>query len=278
MLLKDVAKNLGVSVPQPRHALSIQCNPFFETTSDTTMNSSSKCSAQILMALEGINQSYHIGDRVIPVLRNISLNLWQGTTCAILGASGSGKSTLLNILGLLDRPVSGRFHFAGQDMLTASVDELAAIRNREIGFVFQAFNLLPHLTALDNVALPLTYRGMSRHEARAHALGQMQRVGLAGHAAHRPAELSGGQCQRVAIARALIGDPSIILADEPTGNLDGTSAADVMDLLLTLNREQGVTLAVVTHDASVAKQLDRRVEVIDGGLHELSVPEAGRYE
>ena len=192
------------------------------------------------MTLEGISQSYHIGDRVIPVLRNISLSLWRGGTCALLGATGSGKSTLLNILGLLDRPASGRFHFAGQDMLNASMDELAAIRNREIGFVFQAFNLLPHLSALDNVALPLTYRGVSRSEAHAHALDQMQRAGLADHAMHRPAELSGGQCQRVAIARALIGAPSVILADEPTGNLDSTTATDdVMDLLLALNRERG---------------------------------------
>lgn len=242
------------------------------------MNNPSKCNAQILMTLEDIHQSYSIGDRVIPVLRNISLKLWQGTTCAILGSSGSGKSTLLNILGLLDRPVSGRFHFAGQDMLNASVDELAAIRNREIGFVFQAFNLLPHLSALDNVALPLTYRGMSRHEARAHALDQMQRVGLSSHAGHRPAELSGGQCQRIAIARALIGDPSIILADEPTGNLDSSNAAGVMDLLLALNREQGVTLVVVTHDVSVAKQLDRQVEVINGRVCELPFPETGKYE
>ncbi|MCL6486675.1 MAG: ABC transporter ATP-binding protein, partial [Janthinobacterium lividum] len=126
------------------------------------MNSSPECSAQALMTLEGVSQSYRIGDRVIPVLRNISLTLWRGKTCALLGASGSGKSTLLNILGLLDRPASGRFYFVDQDMLNAGVDELAAIRNREIGFVFQAFNLLPHLTALDNVALPLTYRGMSR--------------------------------------------------------------------------------------------------------------------
>ena len=207
------------------------------------------------MTLEGISQSYRIGERVIPILKNISLTLWRGTTCALLGASGSGKSTLLNILGLLDRPASGQFRFADQDMLTASVDELAAIRNREIGFVFQSFNLLPHLTALANVALPLTYRGMSHHEAHAYALDQMRRVGLAGHAEHRPAELSGGQCQRVAIARALVGNPAIILADEPTGNLDSTTAAGVMDLLLELNRERGVTLMVVTHDASVAKQL-----------------------
>ncbi len=150
------------------------------------MNSSPECQAQALMTLEGVSQTYRIGDRIIPILRNISLTLWRGKTCALLGASGSGKSTLLNILGLLDRPLSGRFQFAGQDMLTASVDELATIRNREIGFVFQSFNLLPHLTALDNVALPLTYRGMLRHEAHAYALDQMRRVGLAGHAAHRP--------------------------------------------------------------------------------------------
>ncbi len=241
------------------------------------MSSPPENSAQALMTLEGVSQSYRIGDRVIPVLRNISLSLWRGGTCALLGASGSGKSTLLNILGLLDRPTSGRFHFAGQDMLNASMDELAAIRNREIGFVFQAFNLLPQLSALDNVALPLTYRGASRSEAHAHALDQMQRVGLADHAMHRPAELSGGQCQRVAIARALIGDPSVILADEPTGNLDSTTATDVMDLLLALNREQGVTLVVVTHDPSVAKQLNRQIEVFDGKVHEASIPEAGGH-
>ena len=241
------------------------------------MNSSPECKAQALMTLEGISQSYRIGERVIPILKNISLTLWRGTTCALLGASGSGKSTLLNILGLLDRPASGQFRFADQDMLTASVDELAAIRNREIGFVFQSFNLLPHLTALANVALPLTYRGMSHHEAHAYALDQMRRVGLAGHAEHRPAELSGGQCQRVAIARALVGNPAIILADEPTGNLDSTTAAGVMDLLLELNRERGVTLMVVTHDASVAKQLDRQIEVFDGKVHEASTPEAAGY-
>jgi len=233
--------------------------------------------AQALITLQEVCQSYRIGNRVIPILRNISLTLWRGTTCALLGASGSGKSTLLNILGLLDRPLSGRFHFDDQDMSTASVDELAAIRNRQIGFVFQSFNLLPYLTALDNVALPLSYRGMSRHEAHALAFDQMRRVGLASHAEHRPAELSGGQCQRVAIARALIGDPAVILADEPTGNLDSATAADVMDLLLELNRNQGVTLLVVTHDASVAKRLDRQMEVIDGSLREASLPEAGEY-
>ena len=158
------------------------------------MNSSPECQAQALMTLEGVSQTYRIGDRIIPILRNISLTLWRGKTCALLGASGSGKSTLLNILGLLDRPLSGRFQFAGQDMLTASVDELATIRNREIGFVFQSFNLLPLLTALDNVALPLTYRGMLRHEAHAYALDQMRRVGLAGHAAHRPGRPSNCCC------------------------------------------------------------------------------------
>lgn len=241
------------------------------------MNSLPECDAQILMSLEDVSQSYHIGDRVVPILQNISLNLCRGNTCAILGPSGAGKSTLLNILGLLDRPASGRFLFAGQDMMSASLDELAAIRNREIGFVFQAFNLLPHLTSLDNVALPLTYRGMPRHQARTYALDQIRQVGLAGHATHRPAELSGGQRQRIAIARALVGGPSVILADEPTGNLDSTTAAGIMNLLIELNREQGVTLVVVTHDTSVAKRLDRWIEVNDGKLHEVSILDADGY-
>lgn len=235
------------------------------------MNSSPECNSKTLISLDGISQSYCIKERVIPVLIDVSLDIFIGNTCAIIGASGSGKSTLLNILGLLDRPVSGGFNFSGQDVLNVSVDELAEIRNREIGFVFQAFNLLPHLSALDNVALPLTYRGISRSEARAHALEKIERVGLVDHAMHRPAELSGGQCQRIAIARALIGSPSVILADEPTGNLDSTTAAGVMDLLLTLNCEQGVTLVVVTHDLLVAKRLNRRIEVFDGKVHEASI-------
>lgn len=221
---------------------------------------------QPLITLARVSQSYRIGDREIPVLRSISLNIEQGSTYAILGASGSGKSTLLNILGLLDRPISGQFSFAGQNVLHLSVEELAVIRNHEIGFVFQTFNLLPHLNALDNVALPMTYRGIPKNEARSLALKQIIRVGLASRISHRPAELSGGQCQRIAIARALIGSPSLILADEPTGNLDNAATVSIMDLLLSLNLEQGVTLVVVTHDSSLAKQLGRQIEITDGEI------------
>lgn len=219
---------------------------------------------QPLITLERVSQSYRIGDREIPVLRSISLTIERGSTCAILGASGSGKSTLLNILGLLDRPTSGQFSFSGQNVLHLSLDELATIRNREIGFVFQTFNLLPHLNALDNVALPMTYRGIPKNEARSLAFKQIDRVGLTSHITHRPAELSGGQCQRIAIARALIGSPSLILADEPTGNLDSAATVSIMDFLLSLNQEQGATLVVVTHDSSLAKQLDRQIEITDG--------------
>ena len=233
------------------------------------MSNQSENGSNAILTLTHLNQSYHIGERVVPVLKNVSLQFWRGKTYAILGASGSGKSTLLNIIGLLDRPLSGQFHFADKDMLSASVDELAAIRNREIGFVFQSFNLLPQLTALDNVALPLTYRGVSRHEARVQALTQIQQVGMANYAAHKPSELSGGQCQRIAIARALIGKPSIILADEPTGSLDKATATHIMDLLLSLNRERGVTLIMVTHDVSLASQLDYQIKVIDGEVHEI---------
>ncbi|GAA0565086.1 hypothetical protein GCM10008997_11740 [Halomonas salifodinae] len=154
-------------------------------------------------------------------------------------------------------------------MQRASTDELASIRNKEIGFVFQSFNLLPRLTALDNVALPLSYRGVPRHAARQCAMEQLQRVGLAERAMHRPAELSGGQCQRVAIARALVGSPSLILADEPTGNLDNQTATDILNRLLTLNREQSVTLIMVTHDTSMTKHFGRQLEIHQGEMHEI---------
>ncbi|WP_163576348.1 ABC transporter ATP-binding protein [Halomonas faecis] len=222
-----------------------------------------------MIALEGVSHGYRTGDQQLLVLKHVTLDIWRGQSCVILGASGSGKSTLLNILGLLDRPASGQFHFAGRDMQRASTDELASIRNQEIGFVFQSFNLLPRLTALDNVALPLSYRGVSRHAARQHAMEQLQRVGLSERAMHRPAELSGGQCQRVAIARALIGSPSLILADEPTGNLDNRTATDILNRLLTLNREHAATLIMVTHDTTLARHFDRQLEIHQGEMHEV---------
>jgi len=224
-----------------------------------------------LLALQDISQCYRRGQQVVSVLKQVNLIIKRRQTCALVGASGSGKSTLLNILGLLEMPSSGRLDFAGQNMRDASSDQLAHIRNREIGFVFQAFNLLPRLTAVDNVALPLSYRGLSRHEARLRALEQLEHVGLADRASYTPADLSGGQRQRVAIARALVGRPALILADEPTGNLDGGTANDIMALMLGLNRQQGVTLVMVTHDSALAKRFDRQIQVIDGQLHEVAV-------
>lgn len=181
---------------------------------------------------------------------------------------GLGQEHPLNILGLLDRPDSGAYRFAEHDIFSVDGDRLAAIRNRLIGFVFQSFNLLPRLNALDNVALPLSYRGMPRREALERAEAMLARVGLAERAGHRPADLSGGQRQRVAIARALVGEPALILADEPTGNLDASTAKEVLELLLTLNRERQVTLVVVTHDPSLAARLGRQLTVRHGEVHE----------
>lgn len=221
-----------------------------------------------LVSLHGIGKSYQLAGQRLSILNEVCLSIASGESCGILGASGSGKSTLLNILGLLDLPDCGQYHFAGHDIFNATPDELAALRNQQIGFVFQSFNLLPRLSALDNVALPLSYRGVSRHESVEQALRMLEQVGLAERAHHRPADLSGGQRQRVAIARALVGKPSVILADEPTGNLDSSTAQDIMNLLLALNREQQVTLIIVTHDAQIAERLERKILVRNGVVHE----------
>ncbi|MCI4184515.1 ABC transporter ATP-binding protein [Dickeya dianthicola] len=204
-----------------------------------------------------------------PVLDDVSLSVPKGQSCAIVGASGSGKSTLLSIIGLLDQPTSGRLLLAGSDMTQANADERAVMRNQAIGFVFQNFNLLPRLDALDNVALPLCYRGIPRQSARQMARRQLVRVGLAERLHHRPADLSGGQRQRVAIARALVGEPALLLADEPTGNLDSQTAHEIIDLLLTLNREQSVTLVIVTHDTGIARRMQRCIQVQDGRVGEM---------
>jgi putative ABC transport system ATP-binding protein len=224
-----------------------------------------------LINLKGVNYSYQMNAHEIPILSDITLTLWRGETCAIYGASGSGKSSLLNILGLLDKPKSGSFHFFDRDILKENLDALAIIRNREIGFVFQSFNLLSYLTALENVTLPLIYRGIPRNIARNRAIKQLEEVGLSKKLMHLPSQLSGGQCQRVAIARALVGEPSIILADEPTGNLDSENAIGIIELLLKLNKEQSVTLIIVTHDTTIATQMNRQIEVKDGKLHEISI-------
>ena len=219
--------------------------------------------------MEDVCQSYRMGDQSLSVLNKISFKVHRGESCAIIGPSGSGKSTLLNIIGLLEQQTSGRFLLDGQNMGLVPPDERARIRNRLIGFVFQSFNLLPRLSVLENVELPLLYRGASSAEARLKAQLAVERLGLGDRITHRPAELSGGQKQRIAIARALVGEPTLILADEPTGNLDSSSAQETMNLLLELNHEQAVTLIMVTHDPGLACQLDRCLHVQDGQLTEM---------
>lgn len=217
-----------------------------------------------MIILDSLHKEYGQGATRVEVLSGVSLAVRQGEMCAVMGASGSGKSTLLNILGLLDRPTSGRYLLDGTDVAEAGADTLADLRNRCIGFVFQAFHLLPRLSALDNVGHPLLYRGMPRTERRRLAEVELARVGLSDRQAHRPEELSGGQRQRVAIARALVGNPVLILADEPTGNLDSASAAEIMDLLEQLNRSLNVTVIVVTHDPAIAARCSRQIVVRDG--------------
>lgn len=202
-------------------------------------------------------------NNIVYALRGVDLTVGQGEFLAIMGPSGSGKSTLMNILGCLDRPSMGTYLLDGEETSRLSDDALAAVRNRKIGFVFQTFNLLPRLTALQNVELPLMYRGMSPSERRQRALECLRRVGLEQRTTHLPSQLSGGQQQRVAIARALAGSPAIILADEPTGNLDSVSGSDIMQIFHELN-DSGITLLLVTHDDSIALHARRVIRLKDG--------------
>ncbi len=217
-----------------------------------------------LIEVLNLEKDYVTGAGVFQALRGVSLNITEGEFVAIMGASGSGKSTFMNLLGCLDRPSRGSYHLSGQDVSRLSSDQLAALRNREIGFVFQGFNLLPKLTALDNVALPLMYAGMTRDERRRQAQAMLERVGLGERSHHTPLQLSGGQQQRVAIARALATRPRIIFADEPTGNLDTETSRQVMDFFSQLNREEGITLVLVTHEADIAGYARRRIRFQDG--------------
>ena len=219
-----------------------------------------------LIELRDIYKTYHLGEIDVPVLKGISLTVSQGEFVALMGTSGSGKTTLMNILGCLDRPSSGEFWLDGQDVVALSADEWAQLRNEKIGFVFQTFNLLPRTSALENVIMPLSYTAehLSDQEARQRAEDLLQRVGLGERLDHEPSQLSGGQQQRVAIARALINNPSILFADEPTGNLDSKTSEEVLELFRQLNEEEGVTIILVTHDDNVARSAKRIIRITDG--------------
>jgi putative ABC transport system ATP-binding protein len=220
-----------------------------------------------LIEARDLTKTYTMGDQTVHALRGVSLDIEAGGFVAIMGASGSGKSTLMNILGCLDVPTSGHYRLAGEAVDGLAPDALASIRNRRIGFVFQQFNLLPRTSALENVELPMVYAGVKAPERRARALAALQRVGLGERAGHTPSELSGGQQQRVAIARALVNQPSLILADEPTGALDTHTSEDIMKLLTELN-QQGMTVVLVTHEPDIATWARRKLVFRDGVMVE----------
>jgi len=223
-----------------------------------------------LIRVEEVTKIYRMGQVEVAALREASLEIEEGELVAIMGPSGSGKSTLMNILGCLDRPSSGRYRLEGIEVEELDDNQLATIRNKKIGFVFQTFNLLPRATALQNVELPLLYAGVGDRKPR--GMASLEAVGLGDRLNHRPAELSGGEQQRVAIARALVNNPSIILADEPTGNLDSKSGEEIMTLLKNLNVEEGITVILVTHEIHLASQAQRIFHLHDGRITGQSIP------
>jgi len=222
--------------------------------------------AKPVIRLENVHKTYDLGEMKVYALRGVSLEVYAGEFVAVMGPSGSGKSTVMNILGCLDRPTKGHYFLDGIDVSGMSKSELARIRNRKLGFVFQQFNLLSRTSALENVELPTVYAGISPDERTKRAMESLTRVGLADRCGHHPSQLSGGQQQRVAIARGLVNRPSILLADEPTGNLDSRTSVEIMDILQTLNNEQGLTIVLVTHEPDIAQYSKRTLEFRDGKL------------
>jgi len=217
-----------------------------------------------LIEVRDLWKVYEVGDMRVEALRGVTLSIEAGEAVAVMGASGSGKSTLMNLLGCLDRPTRGSLRFGDYETLSASADTRAEIRSREIGFVFQSFNLIPRTSAIENVELPLVYAGVSAAEQQTRARDALHAVGLAGREQHTPSQLSGGQQQRVAIARALVNRPRLLLADEPTGNLDSRSSREIMEIFQRLQRDSGITLVVVTHEPEIASYLDRVITFRDG--------------
>ena len=226
-----------------------------------------------LIELRDITKTYHVGEIDVPVLKGITLQIQRGEMVALMGSSGSGKTTLMNILGCLDRPTSGEYWLDGEEVSRLGSDQRALVRNRKIGFVFQSFNLLPRTTAIEQVIMPLSYTAehLSDREARKRATELLARVGLADRMDHEPSQLSGGQQQRVAIARALINRPPLLFADEPTGNLDSRTSAEMLEMFQRLNEEEGITIILVTHDANVGKAARRTIWMKDGLI---STPES----
>ncbi len=218
-----------------------------------------------MIDLTDITKNYRMGEVEFTVLSQVSLSVHKGELIAIMGPSGSGKSTLMNIIGCLDRPTSGQYRFEQREISAMTDDELASIRNSKIGFVFQTFNLLPRFSALKNVEVPLIYSGVPARSRKERAAPMLEKVGLADRMQHKPSELSGGQQQRVAIARALVNNPPLLLADEPTGNLDSRSGEEILNILTGLNR-QGVTIIIVTHDTDVAARCKRVIHLKDGRI------------